>query len=138
MAAAGDGRIEAATEESIPTPTKNQQARIPTMARMPVSNPASDDKITALRQMLLSRGMDPRDFDIQEDSRSGISLLLGLAGGVLTLRRRSTGEIRVYASGPGSAWFATISGDLDRGYFRGATTATRFQRSMSVPAAAWA
>lgn len=108
------------------------------MARMPASSPASDEKVTALRQMLASRGMDPRDFEIHEDCRSGISLLLGLAGGVLTLRRRSTGEIRVYASGPGSAWFATISGDLDRGYFRGATPATRFQRPMTGPSAVWA
>lgn len=108
------------------------------MARMPASDPASDDKVTALRQMLLSRGMDPRDFDIQEDCRSGISLLLGMTGGVLTLRRRSTGEIRVYASGPGSAWFATITNDLERGYFRGATPATRFERPMSLVRAAWA
>jgi hypothetical protein len=108
------------------------------MAHMPASSAAGDDKITALRQMLLSRGMDPRDFDIQEDCRSGIGLLLGMSGGVLTVRRRSTGEIRVYASGPGSAWFATISNDLERGYFRGATTASRFQRSMNSLATAWA
>lgn len=108
------------------------------MARMPASGTTSDDKVTALRQMLISRGMDPRDFDIHEDCRSGISLLLGMAGGVLTMRRRSTGEIRVYASGPGSAWFATISSDLERGYFRGSTPAARFQRPMKQASAAWA
>lgn len=108
------------------------------MARMPSSRPESDDKVSTLRQMLLSRGLDPRDFEIHEDSRSGISQLLGLAGGVLTMRRRSTGEIRVYASGPGSAWFATIAGDLDRGYFRGATPAAKFRRPVIQASAVWA
>lgn len=93
---------------------------------------SSSDKIVALRHMLQSRGLEVRDFEIEEDGRSGISQLLGLAGGVLTLRRRSTGEIRVYASGPGSAWFASIVGDLDRGYFRAPTPTTGFQRRLEV------
>lgn len=107
------------------------------MARMFGSTPAASDKLVALRQMLAARGMDPRDFDIEEDHRSGISQLLGLAGGVLTLRRRSTGEIRVYASGPGSAWFATIAADLDRGYFRPATPSAGFQRRGEALSALW-
>lgn len=106
------------------------------MARMPAA--ANSEKVTALRQMLASRGMDPRDFEIEEDTRSGISQLLGLTGGVLTLRRRSTGEIRVYASGPGSAWFATIATDLERGYFRAATPAAGFHRRAAAASAAWA
>lgn len=107
------------------------------MAHLQLRSSAVDPKVAALRQMLLSRGMDPRDFEIEEDTRSGISQLLGLAGGVLTVRRRSTGEIRVYASGPGSAWFATISSDLDRGYFRAATPATQFTRRVAGPSAVW-
>lgn len=86
------------------------------------------DKIVAVRQLLQSRGLDVRDFDIEEDSNSGIGQLLGLVGGILTLRRRSTGEIRVYASGTGSAWYASISIDLERGYFKAATPAQAFQR----------
>ncbi len=97
------------------------------------------EKILALRQMLDARGFDARDFDIEEDTHSGISQLLGLVGGILTLRRRSTGEIRVYAAGPGSAWYATICSDLDRGYFRSATPAGAFRRrSESAQAPAWA
>jgi hypothetical protein len=92
----------------------------------------SSDKVVALRHMLQSRGFDVRDFEIEEDGRSGISQLLGLAGGVLTLRRRSTGEIRVYASGPGSAWFASIVGDLDRGYFRAGTPPAGFHRRLEA------
>jgi len=96
------------------------------MARM--IRTGSSEKVHTLRHMLHARGFDVRDFDIEEDTHSGISQLLGLAGGILTLRRRSTGEIRVYAAGPGSAWFATICTDLDRGYFKAATPAPAFRR----------
>jgi hypothetical protein len=96
------------------------------MARM--SRIDEEAKVLALRHALQARGLDVRDFEIEEDSRSGISQLLGMAGGVLTVRRRSTGEIRVYASGPGSTWFAAILSDLDRGYFRAATPARSFHR----------
>jgi hypothetical protein len=95
-------------------------------------NAKNSDKIVALRHMLAARGLDVRDFEIEEDGRSGISQLLGLAGGILTLRRRSTGEIRVYASGPGSTWFASIATDLDRGYFRAATPGPAFRRRIET------
>ncbi len=94
------------------------------------------DKAVALRQMLQARGLDPRDFDIEEDAESGISQLLGLAGGIITLRRRSTGEIRVYAAGPGSTWFAAIVADLDRGYFKKPASTRAFLRRRSAPQSA--
>lgn len=89
---------------------------------------AESDTIPALQRMLSARGLDVRDFEIEEDTRSGISQLLGLAGGIVSLKRRSTGEIRVYATGPGSAWYASICADFDRGYFRAATPAKAFMR----------
>lgn len=96
------------------------------MARMiPGSN---GYKLDALRRLLAARGLDERDFDIEEDAHSGISQLLGLAGGIVSLRRRSTGEIRVYAGGPGSAWYAAICADLDSGYFRAPTPPQAFRR----------
>lgn len=101
------------------------------MARMIHS--IGSEKIEVLRRMLASRGMNAQDFEIEEDSHSGISQLLGLAGGILSMRRRSTGEIRVYAAGPGSTWYAAICADLDRGYFRSATPPAAFQRR-AVPA----
>lgn len=88
------------------------------MARM--FGKVHSDTVAAIRHLLAARGLDHRDFDIEEDTRSGIGQLLGMAGGIVTLRRRSTGEIRVYAAGAGSAWYATIATDLDRGYFRAA------------------
>ena len=96
------------------------------MARM--IHGTGGDKIQALQHMLASRGLDLRDFEIEEDAHSGISQLLGLSGGIVSMRRRSTGEIRVYAAGPGSAWFAAICADLERGYFKAATPAAAFVR----------
>lgn len=96
------------------------------MARM--IHGTGSDKVQALQRLLASRGLEVRDFDIEEDAHSGISQLLGLAGGIVSLRRRSTGEIRVYAAGPGSAWFAAICADLDRGYFKAATPPKAFLR----------
>jgi len=97
------------------------------MARMIHGNVG--DKVQALERLLGARGMDPRDFDIEEDTASGIAQLLGLAGGIVSLRRRSTGEIRVYAAGPGSTWYASICADLDRGYFKAATPSAAFRRA---------
>lgn len=96
------------------------------MARMTIR--AESDTIQMLQRMLEARGLDVRDFEIEEDSRSGISQLLGLAGGIVSLKRRSTGEMRVYATGAGSAWYAAICGDFDRGYFRAATPPKAFLR----------
>ncbi len=97
------------------------------MARMILGN--GGDKLDTLRRLLATRGLDVRDFEMEEDAHSGISQLLGLAGGIVSLRRRSTGEIRVYAAGPGSAWYAAICADLDRGYFRAATPSQGFRRT---------
>ena len=94
---------------------KLQQAiAMATMSRPP----QNDVKVATLRQLLRSRGIDDADFEIVEDTRSGIGQLLGMAGGILSVRRRSTGEIRVYAAGAGSTWLAAVTADLDRGYFR--------------------
>lgn len=91
------------------------------MATMPrPSKPAKlgDPKIGELRRLLRERGLDDADFEIVEDERSGIGQLLGMAGGIVTVRRRSSGELRVYAAGAGASWLAAVSADLDRGYFR--------------------
>lgn len=107
------------------------------MARM-FRTESTGDKVLALRQLLNARGLDARDFDIEEDAQSGISQLLGLVGGIITLRRRSTGEIRVYAAGPGSAWYAAVACDLDRGYFaRPAPVREFLRRHAPGPAALW-
>lgn len=105
------------------------------MARM--IHDTGGDKIQAVQRLLACRGLEVRDFEIEEDAHSGISQLLGLGGGIVSLRRRSTGEIRVYAAGPGSAWFAAICADLDRGYFKAPTPSAAFLRRSAPALSAW-
>jgi hypothetical protein len=78
-----------------------------------------DDKREALYGLLRSWGHDARDFEVDEDTDSELGRLFGLTGGVLTVRRRSTGEERLYATGMGSAWFAAVLMDLSRGLLGG-------------------
>lgn len=75
------------------------------------------DTVTALGVLLSSRGFDLNDFHIVEDHDSDLVHLLGLVGGVVTVRRISTGEERLYTTGPGSAWFAALLMDLEQGHF---------------------
>jgi len=72
---------------------------------------------TALGNLLRSRGFDLADFEIAEDQDSDLVNLLGLVGGIVTVRRLSTGEERLYTTGPGSAWFAALLMDLEQGLF---------------------
>ncbi len=71
----------------------------------------------ALGALLRSRGFDLADFQIAEDADSDLVNLLGLVGGIVTVRRISTGEERLYTTGPGSAWFAALLMDLEQGHF---------------------
>jgi hypothetical protein len=80
----------------------------------------SADKVKILDGLLRSWGHDADDFEVEEDRRSELAKLFGLAGGLIVVRRRSTGEERVYATGLGSAWFGTLLMDLARGHFAAA------------------
>jgi hypothetical protein len=71
----------------------------------------------ALGNLLRSKGFDLADFEIAEDQDSDLVNLLGLVGGIVTVRRLSTGEERLYSTGPGSAWFAALLIDLEQGLF---------------------
>jgi len=75
------------------------------------------DTSHALGALLRSRGFDLADFHIVEDADSDLVTLLGLVGGIVTVRRISTGEERLYTTGPGSAWFAALLMDLEQGHF---------------------
>ena len=85
-----------------------------------MSSATRNDDITtsaALGSLLRSRGFDLADFEIAEDQDSDLVNLLGLVGGIVTVRRISTGEERLYTTGPGSAWFAALLMDLEQGLF---------------------
>jgi len=79
--------------------------------------PAGRDKVQILHGVLHSWGHDAQDFEFEEDHSSALAQLFGLVGGVVIVRRRSTGEERVYAAGSGSTWVGSVLTDLSRGHF---------------------
>jgi hypothetical protein len=79
--------------------------------------PAGEDKARLLSGLLRSWGQDADDFEVEEDRSPALAELFGLAGGIVVVRRRSTGEERLYATGIGSAWFGTLLMDFARGHF---------------------
>lgn len=73
------------------------------------------DKMQSLRRMLGAWGYDPKDFEIEADRTSPLANLFKLAGGLLIVRRRSTGEERAYATDTESAWLDSVMHDLAQG-----------------------
>ena len=71
----------------------------------------------ALLALLEDLGYAPADFDIVDEPHSALARELGLLGGLLQLTCRSTGEERLYSTGRGSAWMASVLGDLNAGCF---------------------
>jgi hypothetical protein len=89
---------------------------------------SGEEKVKVLGGLLRSWGHDASDFEVEEDHSSELADLFGLGGGIVIVRRRSTGEERLYATGLGSAWFGTLLMDLARGHF--AAESTRRSRAM--------
>jgi hypothetical protein len=85
--------------------------------------PADRDKVKILNGLLRSWGHDADDFEVEEDHTSELADLFGLVGGIVIVRRRSTGEERLYATGLGSAWFGSLLMDLARGHFEARASA---------------
>ncbi len=79
------------------------------------SAPISPSKFEALSRLLSAWGHDARDFVVETDQTSELAELFELTGGILKVRRCSTGEERLYAAGVDSAWFCTLLMDLARG-----------------------
>jgi len=77
--------------------------------------PVAPQKLASLDALLRQWGCTLDDFDMEEDRNSDLGQLFGLAGGVLVVRRRESGEERVYAAGMGSGWAAALVSDLSRG-----------------------
>lgn len=74
----------------------------------------------ALTGVLLAKGFELRDFDVREDEAPALSDLFGVMSGLLRVRCRSTGEVRMYPTGSGSAWLGAFLMDLGRGHFASA------------------
>jgi len=98
---------------------------------------AEERKVQVLNGLLRSSGFDPQDFDIQQRQGSGLADLFGLVGGIVTVRCISTGEERLYATGPGSTWFGAMFMDLAQGRFGrpGLSAASQPESERVAPAA---
>ncbi len=72
---------------------------------------------SALRGVLRAHGLQVEDFEFEEYDASGLGDLLGRRERILSVKRRSTGEERLYASGPDSAWLGAFMMDLGSGHF---------------------
>ncbi|MBC7957825.1 MAG: hypothetical protein H7Y33_18400 [Cytophagales bacterium] len=77
--------------------------------------PRFQSQVQAVGRMLTSIGYDANDFEIKADNASPLAQLFRLAGGLLVLRRRSTGEERFYATDQASGWADTLMNDLAHG-----------------------
>jgi len=89
------------------------------------------DKAQALRRALGACGYDPRDFDIEADRTSPLASLFQLTGGLVIVRRRSTGEERAYATDAESAWLQSVMADLSHGRLADAPETAPVVLSMS-------
>ena len=74
------------------------------------------EKIKAFGRILRSWGYDDTDFVVESDTTSALGELFGIAGGVLVVKRRSTGEARVYQAAVESQWFDSVLLDLANGH----------------------
>jgi hypothetical protein len=81
------------------------------------TSPAFQERVRVFHGVLRSLGQDAADFEITEDQSSDLATFFGWGGGILTVRRRSTGEEHSYATGVGSAWFGALLMDMARGRF---------------------
>ena len=81
------------------------------------TSPALQERVRVFHGVLRSLGQDATDFEVTEDQSSDLATFFGWNGGILTVRRRSTGEEHSYATGAGSAWFGALLMDMSRGRF---------------------
>ncbi len=80
-------------------------------------SPAGQERVRVFHGVLRSLGQDASDFEVSEDVSSDLASFFGSGGGILIVRRRSTGEEHTYATGVGSAWFGALLMDMARGRF---------------------
>ena len=78
---------------------------------------SAHESIRLLAGLLRAWGLDPNDFEFEGGESCGLSEGFGLVGGVVLVRRCSTGEERLYVAGPDAAWFGTLMMDVSRGHF---------------------
>ena len=73
--------------------------------------------VSALHSVLRAHGLEVENFEFEEHESSGLADLLGGTERILAVKCRSTGEERLYATGPDSAWLGAFMMDLGSGHF---------------------
>jgi len=76
----------------------------------------AEPPVRVLDSVLRAHGFDAGDFDIAEHE-TDFADLLGQGGRIVAVKRRSTGEERLYATGPDTAWLGAFMMDLGSGHF---------------------
>lgn len=76
-----------------------------------------DQRFQAIGDLLRARGFALDDFSVAQDHSPQLSDLFGLAGGVVVVRRLSSGKERTYAAGMGTAWYGALAADIEAGHF---------------------
>jgi hypothetical protein len=80
-------------------------------------DPAPSADVNALHSVLRAHGLQVENFEFEEHESSGFADLLGGRDRILAVKCRSTGEERLYATGPDSAWLGAFMMDLGSGHF---------------------
>jgi hypothetical protein len=88
------------------------------MAAHAGTHAARPETAHALEAALRARGVVTDGFRLEEEAHPEIADALGVNGGFLKLRCRSTGEERLYSTGAGSGGLGAFLMDLGRGHFR--------------------
>ena len=86
---------------------------------MPSIEPLSPSPraVQSLSSVLQAKGFKASDFELAEDPTPGVSDLFSDFGGWMRVRCKSTGEVRLYTVGAGSAWLGAFLMDLGGGHF---------------------
>jgi hypothetical protein len=74
------------------------------------------DPVQTLHSLLRAHGLDAADFEFEEHD-SGFADVLGGSGRIVSVKCRSSGEERLYATGPDSAWLGAFMMDVGSGHF---------------------
>lgn len=88
-------------------------------------NPEPPPVSRALSSVLRHKGFEVGDFELEEDTTPAWDEAFGGVGGLLRVRCWSTGEVRVYPTGSGSAWLGAFLMDLGGGHFSRAARGPR-------------
>lgn len=73
----------------------------------------------AMRGFLHATGWDAADFELHIDAAPLTARLGRPHDKILTVKRRSTAQERLYYAGPFSAWLAQLLQDVEQGHFGG-------------------